>query len=98
MVRKDPRNNIQQLGNLLELYKKRFKAPQASVEKECLQVIQELTQFTLTIDQVSYTVSNRSLKINAPSIIKSELRLYHSQILNEVQKRLGESTSPKIIL
>jgi uncharacterized protein YqiB (DUF1249 family) len=98
MERKDPRSNRQQLGNLLELYKKRFKPPQASVEKECLAVIEELTPFTLTLEQVTYTISTRTLAITAPSIIKSELRLYHQQILVEVQKRLTESSAPQVII
>ncbi len=98
MKRKDPRSNIQQLGNLLELYKKRFKPPQASVEKECLLVIKELTTLSLTLDQVTYTVATRTLTINAPSLIKSELRFYHTQILSEVQKRLSRDSAPQVIL
>lgn len=97
MQKKDPILNAQQLGNLLARYKKFIKPPQASVEKECIVVIKDLCGYTIQPNQVSYTVSSKTLYIKTPSIMRSELILKYPTILTELKKRLGESAPSSII-
>lgn len=88
---------MKQVGDLFEKYKTRFKAPQASVEKECIAVIKEVSGFILTSDQVSYTVSTRTISVRVPSILKSELRFHQQVILQELENRLGKDGCPRIM-
>jgi hypothetical protein len=96
--RKDPLENKNQLGNLLERYKKLIKPPQATVEKEAIVVIEGLTTIKLLSHQLTYTVGSRTLIIKAPSIICSELRVHHPVIIKELQRRLGAQNAPITIL
>lgn len=89
---------MKRLGDYFERYKNRFKAPQASVEKECIEVIREVSGFVLTTNQVAYTVSTRTVSLRVPSIIKSELRFHQQAILQGLENRLGKDGCPKVIL
>lgn len=89
---------MKRIGDLFDRYKKHFKAPQASVEKECAAVITELTGFIIEPTQVTYTVSTRTISLRVPSVLKSELRLQHPRILAELENRLGKDGCPKVIL
>ncbi|MEN9920283.1 MAG: hypothetical protein RL538_176 [Candidatus Parcubacteria bacterium] len=98
MKKKDPSENKEQLGRLLERYKVFLKPPQASVEKECLQVISEVTGIMLRSDQVSYTVATKTLYIKAPSLLRSELLLRRVELLEAFKGRLGGGSAPSSIL
>ena len=97
-MKKNPGDNIQQLGNLIERYKKILKPPQASVEKVAIDVIKELCGITLQPTQISYIVSSRILAIKAPSVIRSELLRQSGEIMVELRNRLGEQNSPTTLL
>ena len=98
MKKKDPTENNNQLGNLLQRYKKCFTPPQASVEKECIIVIKKICDIGLLPHQVSYTVATRTIAIKAPSLLRSELRFHHEAILIELKKYLGDKNSPNTII
>jgi hypothetical protein len=97
MQKKDPTLNIQQLGNLLDRYKRHLKPPQASVEKECIYIIKELYGFVILPQQVSYSVSTKTLHIKTPSIMRSELVMKYPEIIHELKQRLGESAPQMIV-
>lgn len=97
-MRKDPKQNTNQLGNLLDRYKKQIKAPQASVEKEAITVIKNITGFALKKRQLKYTPATRTLAIIAPSVIKSELKFKNKDILLNLEKSLGKANCPTVIL
>jgi hypothetical protein len=98
MRKKDPTENQNQLGNLLERYKRILHPPQATVEKEAIDVIKNLTGITVKNNQLRYSVGTRTLSISAPSLIRSELRSRHREILTELQKRLGVAHAPTAII
>lgn len=89
---------MKRVGDLFEKYRKNLKAPQGSVETAAIEVVKEITNFTLTREQVSYTVSTRTLHLNAPSLLKSEIKFHHQKILDGLRKKLGEQSCPLIIL
>lgn len=89
---------MKRVGDLFEKYRKTLKAPQGSVEVAAIEVICEVTRFTLKREQVSYTVSTRTLHLNAPSLLKSEIRFHHQTILDGLKTKLGERSCPLIIL
>ena len=89
---------MKRVGDLFEKYKVRFKAPQATVEKACALAIKEVTGFTVKDEQIVYTVSNRTLRVNVPSVLKSELRFHQEAILTELEAQLGESKGSRTML
>lgn len=88
---------MKRIGDLFEKYRTHLKAPQASVEKECVAVIKEVTGFDIPLEQVVYTVSSRTLSLQVPSVVKSELRFKHEIILKKLSDRLGRENAPKTI-
>jgi hypothetical protein len=98
MKKKPAEVNGQQLGNLLARYKSHFKPPQASVVKECLEVIESVSGIVLEQKHLTYTVSSRTIVVQASSLVRSELKTHHSVIMSELQKKLGANNSPKVII
>lgn len=98
MRKKDPNENEHQLGNLLLKYKSLLKPPQASVEKESIEVIKDLTGIQLLPHQISYTVSTRTLILKTPSLLRSELMMRRESILEALRRRLGEKGAPTTLL
>jgi len=86
------------VGDLFDKYRTLFKAPQATVEKEFLIVVTEVTGYKLALGQISYTVSTRTISLRVPSIMKSELKFHYSKILQTLENRLGVDGSPKVII
>jgi hypothetical protein len=98
MKKKPAELNGQQLGNLLARYKNHFKPPQASVVKECIEVIKSVSGIDLEQKHLIYTVSSRTLSVQASSLIRSELKTHQEAISFELQKRLGAHNAPKVII
>ena len=98
MKKKPAEGNDQQLGNLLARYKNHFKPPQASVVKECLEVIQDVCGIILEQKHLTYTVSNKTLTVQTSSLVRSELKTNHQAITKELEKRLGAHNAPKVII
>lgn len=89
--------NMKKIGDLFEKYRKHFKPPQASVEKECVRVIKEVTGFDVSLEQLEYKVNSRTLNLKVSSLLKSELRFHHQAIIDLLKERLGSETAPKNI-
>ena len=89
---------MKHIGSLFEKYKKNIKPPQASIEKVCIEVIQEVAGFTLESTALTYTPATKTLSIKAPSIVKQEIKLHSGEILKKLSIKLGSKGVPKIIL
>lgn len=89
---------MKQISDLFSKYRNHFKAPQATVEKEAVLVIKELTNFDLTTNQVIYTPNTKTLYLKIPSVLKSELKLHYPNIINRLKISLGSKTAPEIII
>jgi len=94
---KQPSSKFTQIGSLFEIYKKRLRPPQASVEEVCFEVIKEVTKFPISREWIVYTVSTRTISIQAPSILKSELAFHYDEIKKQLQDKLGTAHAPLII-
>jgi len=92
-----PPRPMKQIGDLFLKYRQRFKAPQATVEKEFVLVIKEVSGFDITFEQVEYTVTTRTIYLKVPSVLKSELKFHHQAIFKLLNERLGAATAPKNI-
>jgi hypothetical protein len=89
---------MKRVGDLFAKYRDKIKPPQASVEKVCVAVIKDVTGFEVTLEQVTYTVSTRTVSLQVPSVLKSELRFYQQQILEQLRTQLGGDSAPLTIL
>lgn len=92
------RGEIVAVRDLFAKYRNTLQAPQKTVELESVRVIGELTGVKLEEEQIKYVVSSRTLRINAPGLIKQELKFKHELILKELKNRLGVKNCPQIIL
>lgn len=86
------------LGSILEVYKNKIKPPQASVEKVCIDIIAIEVGFQLEPTVITYIPSTRTIKLNIPSLVKQEIKLKESSILQKLSTKLGKESCPKIIL
>jgi hypothetical protein len=89
---------MKKLGDLFGKYQTKFKAPQASVEKACIEAIFKATNYRLKEEMVVFTVSTKTISLNVPSILKSEIKFKHRDILKDLEMSLGKDVSPKVIL
>lgn len=89
---------MKHVGSLFESFQKRFKPPQASVEKRVAEIICEITPLIITADQVSYSVGSKTITFKLPSILKSELQHHKPAILDRLQAEMGVINAPKVIL
>jgi hypothetical protein len=95
--KKNRRGEITKISTLFEKYKVTLRAPQGTVVKEVIEVIADVTGVELPSKYVRYAVSNKTLSITAPSIVKQEIKLHQDEIMLHVKARLGEKSAPKII-
>jgi len=89
---------IKKLSDLFAKYRTTLHAPQATVINVAIEVITDVVGVTLTNAQVSYTPHNKLLVLRAPGLVRSEVLLVKSDILNHLKGRLGEKAAPVDIL
>lgn len=86
---------MKQLSSLFAAYKKKLQPPQSSVEKVAVTVIQDVTKLPVTSDYVVvYTPASRVLRLQAPSIIKTEVLQHKAAIMTRLRAELGEAGCP----
>jgi len=88
---------MKHVGSLFENFKKRFTPPQASVEKRVSELICELTPLTIKPEQIKYSVGSKTISLQVPSVLKSELQHYMKNILQRLESEMGRQNCPKTI-
>ena len=95
---KKRRGEIIKVSSLFEKYKKRLKPPQGSVIKEVIEVVEDITGIILENSQIKYSIHTKVISIQAPSLIKQEIKLKQDEILIHLKARLGVNNIPTIFL
>jgi hypothetical protein len=95
--KKSRRGEITKISNLFEKYKVTLKAPQGTVVKEVIEVIEDITGVTLQTKYIKYAVTTKTISITAPSTLKQEIKIHQAEILLHLKARLGEQNVPKVI-
>ena len=95
---KKRRGKIIKVGSLFEKYKLRLKPPQGSVINKVIEVIEDITGITLEKTQIKYSIHTKVISLNAPSLIKQEIKLKQDEILIHLKARLGVINTPTLIL
>lgn len=98
MKKKPATTNTNQLGNILARYKNRFKPPQSSVEKIVIEAVGHTTGFTLKKEQVTYTVSTKTITLAVPSVMKSEIKAKQFEVQQFLKEKLPASDVPVLII
>lgn len=88
---------IKSLSSLFDAYKKRFKAPQASVVQCFIEVVDEVVGIQLPTEKVTYKTYDRTIILTVSSVLKQEVLLHQEELLAHVKARLGSENSPKAI-
>lgn len=81
---------LKKASDLFEKYKTILKPPQATVEKECAAVIEEVVGITVSADKLSYTPSNKTLALKVPSVLKQEIMLHKEEVVLHTIGRVGD--------
>ncbi|MCA9363322.1 hypothetical protein KC851_03300 [Candidatus Kaiserbacteria bacterium] len=89
---------MKKLGELFSVYKTRFKAPQATVEKVFIETVREVLGYQIESKNVSYTTSTKTISLQLPSLLKNEIKLKEKEVLNQLKNKIGEVESPKFII
>ena len=86
------------ISDLFKKYTNVLKAPQGTVVKNFIEVIEDLFNVTLRADQCSYSVASRTLSLRISGTLKTEIMLQKKKVIQHMTQRLGEKSSLKEIL
>ena len=85
---------MKHISDLFAKYRETLQPPQSSVERVVRQAIITVTKIPVTDAMVTYKVAERAIYLQAPSVIKSEVKRKEKAILTEVEKELGKNKTP----
>ena len=89
---------IVKISDLFKKYTDVLKAPQKTVVKNFIEVIQDLFGVTLRPDQCAYSVTSRTLSLRISGMLKTEIILQKKKVLEHMEQRLGEKNRLREIL
>ena len=95
--RKNRRGEITKVSDLFEKYKTILKAPQGTVVKEFVEVVQDLLGIKIDRKFIKFSVTTKTLSLTAPSALKQEIALHKDEIILHLKVRLGEKSAPKLL-
>lgn len=98
MDRPAKKSSITKVSDLFAVYRNRLRAPQGSVIKEVVEVVEEVVGISVDKKYFSYNVSTKTVSCNATSLVRSEMKLKQGEITRALQQRLGEQNSPKFYI
>ena len=92
------KGDIVKISDLFLKYKKTLIAPQGSVIKEVVVVVEEVTGIKVDKKYFKYNVYNKTIYCNAPSSIKTEVKLFEDIIKDKLTKKLGAKNTPNFFV
>ena len=95
--RKNRRGEITKVSDLFEKYKTTLKAPQGTVVKEFVEVVQDLLGIKIDRKFIKFSVTTKTLSLTAPSALKQEIALHKDEIILHLKARLGEKSAPRLL-
>jgi hypothetical protein len=90
--------HIRHISERFSHHLQHLKPPQKTVEKMVCEVVSEVCHISLESHQVRYTVYSRTVSIQAPSIIKTEIQSAQNVLLDRLKQRLGAASAPTTLL
>lgn len=89
---------ITHVSKLFEKYTKALCAPQGTVVKEFIELVNDLYGIQIKTEQCVYSVYTKTIKLSVSGMIKTELLLRKKEILTHMKGRLGEKNAPQEII
>lgn len=89
---------IVKVADLFEKYRKTLTAPQGVVVTAFQEVIFDLLGVRIEKEQCNYQVGSKTLSVQVPGMIKSEIKLQKKLILQKMAEKLGAKSAPTEIL
>ncbi len=96
--RKQRGQGIVKISDLFKKYTDVLKAPQGTVVQAFIEVIYDVLGVRVEKDQCTYTVSSKTLTVQVPGMIKSEIKLQKGTIMKKMAEKIGEKNIPQTIL
>lgn len=78
------------LQNLLERYA-HIQAPDTTIKKAFIKAVEEIVDFSLTKKDIK--INNKTVHVNAPSVVKNEIRLYQQDIMKKISEEIGDKNA-----
>ncbi len=97
-MKKQRGGDVKKIGDLFGKYKNILKAPQGVVISAFIEVVDDVLGIKIPKECVSYTVYNKTLTLRISGPLKTEILLKKQEILTHVKGRVGQKSSPKVIL
>ena len=88
---------MKHISDLFLRYKTVIQPPQSSVINDFIIVCEEVTGYTITAEQCSYTVATKTIYLQTPSVLKSELLRQKPALLTQLTKKLGKHAPIEIV-
>ena len=88
------RGEVVAVKDLFAKYRTTLIAPQKTVELEMVRAVGEVCGFTLKEEQVSYTVSTKTISLRAPAVLRQEIKLKEKDLLKVLAGVLGKKSAP----
>ena len=89
---------IVKVSDLFQKYRDTLTAPQKTVTKTFVDVVEDLFGAKITTEQCSYSVASRTLVLRISGPLKSEILMQKDEVLAHMRGRLGEKNCPQSIL
>ena len=86
------------ISSLFDKYKKNLKAPQGSVIKITIEVIDDLIGVEIPKERISYSPYSKTLDFRVAGPLKTEILLHKKEILAHIRGRIGSGSCPTEIL
>lgn len=83
------------VSNLLERYA-HIQAPDKTLKKAFVKAVYDIIE--ITIDVKDLRISKKTVKVNAPSVIKNEIRFNQQDILKHINAEVGDKNALTAIL
>lgn len=98
MLMKRRGQGVVHVKNLFAKYAATLKAPQKSVVKAFIEVVQDTVKYTLKPEQCAYSVHSRTITVTVSGVVKTEILFRKKKILESLSVVLGERSAPTNIL
>ena len=87
-----------QISGLLDVYKKRLRAPQKTVIVAFCDAVVRVMGVTLETRLVRYTPTSQTIVLSTSGMMKQEIKMREAEILAAIAKDIGQKNTPQRIV
>lgn len=95
---KKERGEVRKISDLFNVYRNRLIAPERSVITAFVEVVEDVCSLEIDATHITYNPNTKTLSLKTQDVIKTEVLLYKTEIINHLKGRLGIQNAPNNIL